>query len=55
MGVIANQQENMELPIRFGLPETSVVMSAMILLGIALVFVVAIAVGFRRKNLSELC
>lgn len=55
MGVIANQQENMELPIRFGLPETSVVMSAMILLGIALVFVAAIAVGFRRKNLSELC
>jgi hypothetical protein len=55
VGVIANQQKDMELPIRLGLPETSVVMSAVILIIIAAVFMAATAVGFRRKNLGDLC
>ena len=55
VGVIANQQSVMELPITFGQPATSVVMSALILLGIAVVFASAIAVGFTRKDLGELC
>ena len=54
VGVVANQQENMELPISFGLPETSVILSALILLAIAIVFIVATAVGFTRKNLADL-
>jgi hypothetical protein len=55
MGVIANQQEEMELPIIFGLPATSIPMSAIILIAIAIVFGVAIAAGFKRKHLGELC
>ncbi len=55
MGVIANQEEHMELPIIFGLPDTSITMSALILLAIAVVFSVIIAVGFKRKHLGELC
>jgi hypothetical protein len=55
VGVVANQQESMQLPISFGQPETSVVVSALILLGIAVLFTAAIAMGFKRKNLGELC
>ena len=54
VGVVANQQENMELPISFGQPETSVIMSALILLAIAIVFLAATAAGFTRKNLVDL-
>jgi len=54
VGVVANQQESMELPISFGQPETSVIMSALILLAIAIVFIAATVVGFRRKNLVDL-
>lgn len=55
VGVIANQQESMQLPISFGVPETSVLMSSLILLAIAVAFGAAIAVGFKRRNLGELC
>jgi len=55
MGVIANQQEHMDLPIIFGLPATSVGLSALILAAIAVVFGAAIAIGFKRKHLGELC
>lgn len=55
MGVIADQQMSMQLPISFGQPATSVTMSALILVGIAVVFGVAVAAGFKRKNLGELC
>lgn len=55
MGIIANQEENMELPIIFGLPDSSVTVSALILLAITVVFSVIIAVGFKRKHLGELC
>lgn len=55
VGVISEQQESMQLPISFGHPETSVAVSTLILLGIAVVFGAAIAVGFKRKNLGDLC
>jgi hypothetical protein len=55
VGVIADQQVSMQLPISFGMPGTSVTMSALILLGIAVVFGAAIAAGFKRKDLGELC
>ena len=45
----------MELPIIFGLPDSSITVSALILLAITVVFSVIIAVGFKRKHLGELC
>ncbi|NIO29796.1 MAG: hypothetical protein GTO29_14725 [Candidatus Latescibacteria bacterium] len=55
MGVIAEQQESYQLPIMFGMPGTSVAMSALILLGIAIVFGALMVAGFKRKHLGELC
>lgn len=55
VGVIGGQQENMQLPVSFGMPETSVLMSSLILIAIACVFGAAIAVGFKRKDLGGLC
>ena len=55
LGVIADQQDSLQLPITFGHPATSVAVSALILLGIAIVFGAAIAVGFKRKDLGDLC
>jgi len=55
VGVIAQQQESMQLPISFGMPPTSVSMSALILAVIAIVFGVALAWAFKRKDLGELC
>ena len=55
LGVIANQQETMQLPISFGSPDTSLVTSVLVLFGIAVVFGAAIAFGFKRKNLGDLC
>ncbi|MFQ5510791.1 MAG: hypothetical protein ACE5EO_02980 [Candidatus Krumholzibacteriia bacterium] len=55
VGVIASQQGTMKLPISFGHPDSSVALSALILFGIALVFMAAVAVGFSRKDLGELC
>ena len=55
VGVIADQQEVLRLPVSLGLPPTSVVMSVIVLVSIALVFGVALAIGFKRKNLGELC
>jgi hypothetical protein len=55
MGVIANQQEQMVLPVPLELPETSVLFSTALLAGLALIFSVAAAEVFRRKNLGELC
>jgi len=55
VGVIANQQENMQLPISFGVPHTSLVMSVLVLVGIAVVLTAAIAIGFRQKDLGDLC
>ena len=55
MGVIANQQEHMQLPISFGRPEASVTMSALILIIIAIVLMAAATAAFRRKNLGDLC
>lgn len=55
MGVISEQQESMQLPISFGAPDTSVAMSALILLGVAAVFCSAVALAFNRKKLGDLC
>jgi len=55
MGVIADQQDSLLLPISFGQPDTSVIMSALILLCIAVVFSAAVTIGFKKKNLGELC
>jgi hypothetical protein len=55
VGVISEQSESMQLPISFGAPETSVTMSALILLGAAAVLCAAIALGFKRKKLGDLC
>lgn len=55
VGVIANQQENMQLPISFGLPDTSLLGSSLFLVAVAIVFIAAAAVAFTRKDLGELC
>jgi hypothetical protein len=39
----------------YGGPKASVTVSALILLGVAIVFGAAVAIGFKRKNLGELC
>jgi hypothetical protein len=55
MGVISNQQEGMDLPIRIGAPASSEVVSVFVLLGILLVFSAAIAYGFKKKDLGDIC
>jgi hypothetical protein len=55
MGVISGQEETYDLPIIVGMPSTSVMISALILIAIAVVFGALIAIGFKRKNLGELC
>jgi hypothetical protein len=45
----------MQLPISFGMPATSVMMSALILVGIAVLATAVIAVGFRNKDLGDIC
>lgn len=55
VGVIAEQEESMQLPISFGMPETSLSTSIIVIVAIAVVFAVAVALGFKRKNLGELC
>lgn len=54
-GVIAGQQESMQLPISLGMPDTSILTSSLVLVVIAIVFAVAVAVGFKHKNLGDLC
>jgi len=55
MGVIADQQDSMQLPISLGTPPTSILASAVVLLVVAIVFGALVAVGFKRKDLGELC
>lgn len=55
MGVISAQQETMQLPIVFATPESSVTMSALVLLAAAAVLCAAVALGFNRKSLGDLC
>jgi hypothetical protein len=55
MGVIANQQDTMDLPVRFGEPATSIVASGVFLVVLAVVAVAAVTFAFRRKNLGDLC
>lgn len=54
-GVIAGQQESMQLPISFGMPDTSILISSLVLIAIAVFFGTLVAIGFKRKNLGELC
>ncbi len=55
VGVISGQEESYELPIMIGTPGSSLLMSSLILLAIAVVFGAIVAVAFKRKNLGELC
>ena len=55
VGVISGQEETLDLPIIVGMPSTSVLISALILIAIAGAFGALIAMGFKRKNLGELC
>lgn len=55
VGVISNQQEGMELPIQIGAPASSEATSILVLLGLLVVFSVAVAYGFRKKDLGDLC
>lgn len=55
MGVISNQQEGMHLPITIGAPASSVTMSVIVLIGIIVVFSAAIAYGFKKKDLGDIC
>lgn len=55
LGVISQQQESMQLPIMLGAPETSLLASVLILAGAAVVFCAAVALGFSRKSLGDLC
>jgi hypothetical protein len=53
--VISQQEESMQLPIMLGMPQASVTMSALILLGAAAVFCTVVAIGFKHKKLGDLC
>jgi len=55
VGVLSGQEESYELPIVVGMPHTSVLLSVLILLAVAVVFGALIAFAFKRKNLGELC
>ena len=55
VGVIAGQEESMQLPVSFDMPDTSVLMSSIILLVIAAILGTVVAAGFKRKNLGSLC
>jgi hypothetical protein len=55
VGVIAGQEESMQLPISFGTVESSVLMSSVVLIGITVLFMSATAYFFKRKNLGDLC
>jgi hypothetical protein len=55
VGVIAEQDVSMQLPIAMGVPGSSVTLSAFILLGIAVAFGAATAWVFKRKGLGDLC
>jgi hypothetical protein len=55
VGVITDQQVSMQLPISFGVPDTSLTVSIIVLVAIAVLFSVATAVLFKRKDLGELC
>jgi hypothetical protein len=55
MGVLADQEETLRLPVAFGYPDVSLVISSLVLLGIAVFFSAAVAYAFKRKNLGELC
>lgn len=55
MGVISGQEETYDLPIIVGMPSTSVLVSSLVLMAITALFCAMIAIGFKRKNLGELC
>jgi hypothetical protein len=55
VGIISGQEETYDLPIMIGMPGASVLISALLLLGIAVLFTAMAAVAFKRKNLGELC
>ena len=55
VGVIANQQEELQLPVALAPPDASVAWSALVLIALAAAFVAAGAELFRRKSLGELC
>lgn len=55
VGVIAGQEESMQLPVSFGMPESSVLMSSVVLIMIATICLVMVAAGFKRKDLGDLC
>ncbi len=55
VGVIANQQDNLALPIQLALPDSSVALSTVVLIAIAILFSVATAFVFHRMNLRDVC
>lgn len=55
VGVIADQQDLLALPVQLAPPDSSAVLSAVVLAGIAAASIALTAALFRRKNLGELC
>jgi hypothetical protein len=55
VGVIARQGSEIGLPIQLSVPDSSVPLSAAVLVVIAAAAVAATAFAFRRKNLGEIC
>lgn len=55
LGVLADQGEKLALLFPITAPESSVGASALFLLGVAIVFLGATALGFRRQSLGNLC
>lgn len=55
VGVIGGQEETMHLPVSFGAPATSLTTSIIVLLIMTALFGAAIAIGFKRKRLGDLC
>jgi hypothetical protein len=55
LGVLADRVTQMELPVPMSPPETSLVVSALVLIVLAAVSVTLTAVLFSRKSLGELC
>ena len=56
VGVIADRQDGLGLPVSLDLPAaTSIIPSMILLITLGAVFTIATALVFKRKNLGELC
>lgn len=55
VGILADQREDLSLPIQLEAVDSSVWFSSLVLLALTIVFTLATAAAFRRKSLGEVC